>query len=78
MLATLATSRTESLADGGDSTAAALTGGYQLAFGVGAGLLALALLLAAVVLEKPAAATQEAPASDEAERGLEPAWSEAA
>ncbi|WP_405797623.1 MFS transporter [Streptomyces sp. NBC_01506] len=50
VLSTLAASRTESvLADGG-SEAEALTGGYQLAFGVGAGLLVTAFVVAFVVL----------------------------
>jgi MFS family permease len=62
VLATLSTSRTGNLVAGGDSNASALTGGYQLAFLVGAGLLALAIAIAALVL-KPGAAT--APASEE-------------
>jgi MFS family permease len=51
VLATLSASRTEALADGGASTAAALTGGYQLAFTVGAGLVGVALLVAVAVLQ---------------------------
>ncbi len=43
VLATLAASRTSSLIAGGSTRRAALTGGYQLAFAVGAGLVVLAL-----------------------------------
>jgi EmrB/QacA subfamily drug resistance transporter len=50
VLVTLATSRTDGLLRGGSSTAAALTGGYQLAFGVSAGLAAVGALVAATVL----------------------------
>ena len=39
VLATLSTSRTTNLVNGGDSTASALTSGYRLAFVIGAGLL---------------------------------------
>jgi len=51
VLATLSASRTEALADGGASTASALTGGYQLAFIVGASLVGLALIVALTVLQ---------------------------
>ena len=72
VLATLATTRTDGLLADGDGRAAALTGGYQLAFAVGAVLLAGAIVLAAVVL-KPVAAPQ-----GEAEHPrMEPAYSEA-
>ncbi len=50
VLATLSASRTEELAGAGESAAAALTGGYQLAFIVGAALVGAALLVAATVL----------------------------
>ncbi|HEX5782039.1 MAG TPA: MFS transporter [Solirubrobacteraceae bacterium] len=50
VLATLSASRTEDLSAAGESTAAALTGGYQLAFIVGAALVGLALVVAATVL----------------------------
>ncbi|MFE9510956.1 MFS transporter [Streptomyces sp. NPDC006643] len=50
VLSTLAASRSESLLAGGASTAEALTGGYHLAFGVGAGLLGTAFVVAYVVL----------------------------
>jgi MFS family permease len=72
VLATLATSRTDGLLGDGASTASALTGGYQLAFGVGAVLLGAAIVLAAIVLEPLPAA--ERPAE---EARVEPAYSEA-
>jgi EmrB/QacA subfamily drug resistance transporter len=72
VLATLATTRTDRLLADGEGAASALTDGYQLAFAVGAALLAGAIVLAAIVL-KPVAAPQEEP-----ERArMEPAYSEA-
>jgi hypothetical protein len=50
VLATLATSHTATLRSHGDSVASALTGGYQLAFLVAAGLVGTAILLGAFVL----------------------------
>jgi MFS family permease len=50
VLATLSTGRTEKLLGAGDSTAAALTGGYHLAFIVGAGLVIAGIALALAVL----------------------------
>ncbi|WP_067475635.1 MFS transporter [Actinomadura hibisca] len=54
-LATLAASRID-----GGTAPAALNDGYQLAFGVGAGLLAAAMVLTLVVLRKPATETATA------------------
>ncbi|WP_338697937.1 MFS transporter [Streptomyces sp. Q6] len=54
VLSTLAASRTDSLAADGSSAAVALTEGYRLAFGVGAGLIGAAIVVALVVL-RPAA-----------------------
>ena len=70
VLATLATTRTDTLRADGDSAAIALTEGYQLAFSVGAALLAAAIVLAVVVLKPVASQPQEAHAK------LEPAYSE--
>jgi len=55
VLATLATSRTHALLAEGLGTTDALTGGYQRAFTVSAGLVAAALVLAAFWLRAPAA-----------------------
>ena len=75
VLATLATERTDSLLADGTAHAAALNGGYHLAYLIGAGLVAVAFAIAVVVLRSPAAAG--APAGDEQEH-MEPALSEAA
>ncbi len=64
VLSTLAASRTGHLLAAGQPAASALTGGYHLAFGTGAGLAAAALILAAVALRpaRPAAKTNAPPA----------------
>ncbi|MEU4695933.1 MFS transporter [Nonomuraea dietziae] len=64
VLSTMAASRTGELLAGGATQAAALTGGYRLAFGIAAGLLLAALVVALAVLrsaERDPAARQEAP-----------------
>ena len=76
VLATLATDRTETLRAHGDRSRSALTGGYQLAFLVAAGLVGAAILVAAFVLRSERVALQEAPALDEAPEGV--VYSEAA
>nr|WP_308103152.1 MFS transporter [Streptomyces sichuanensis] len=53
VLSTLAASRTESLESAGHTAAASLTGGYHLAFAVGAGLLLTAAALTATLLRSP-------------------------
>jgi EmrB/QacA subfamily drug resistance transporter len=74
VMATLSATRTEDLIGDGESTASALTSGYHLAFLIGAGLVAVAIVVALTVLEaKPAMQhAGEEPASGE------PALSEAA
>ncbi|HYX83755.1 MAG TPA: MFS transporter [Gaiellales bacterium] len=70
VLATLSASRSDSLLAGGRSTASALTGGYHLAFLIGAILVAAAIAVAASVLQGARHAEPEA--------GFrEPAYSEA-
>jgi EmrB/QacA subfamily drug resistance transporter len=71
VLATLATERTAGLAADGESTAAALNGGYHLAYLVGAALVVVAIAVAATVLKPPAMEQPEL-------AGAEPAGSEAA
>jgi EmrB/QacA subfamily drug resistance transporter len=68
VLATLATSRTDQLLASGQSAPAALTGGYHLAFGIAAGLVAAAIVVAATVLrsEDGVQAEAEAARSEEA------------
>jgi EmrB/QacA subfamily drug resistance transporter len=51
VLATVAASRSDSLIEGGQSTAAALTGGYHLAFWIAAGLVVAAIGIAVAVLQ---------------------------
>jgi EmrB/QacA subfamily drug resistance transporter len=57
VLATLSTGRTTELIAGGTARDEALTSGFQLAFGIGASLVGVALLLSIVVL-RPAAQAQ--------------------
>jgi EmrB/QacA subfamily drug resistance transporter len=79
VLATLATSRTESLAADGSSTASALTDGYQLAFLVGAGIVVAAVAVAVTALRSQEAEATELEAETEpVEPEAEPAYSEAA
>src|SRR5205823_4066019 len=77
VLATLATTRTDHLLAGGSSTASALTGGYHLAFVIGAGLVGLAIVVALTVL-RPRVVAAEAEEADADLRRAEPAYSEAA
>jgi predicted MFS family arabinose efflux permease len=77
VLATLSTTRSDSLVASGEPAASALTSGYHLAFVIGAVLVAIAVAVAATVLRPEGAAEQEATkAADLAE--AEPAYSEAA
>ena len=79
VLATLATTRTEHLLAGGDSTASALTGGYHLAFLIGAGLVIAAIGVALTVLEPRAVPVEEEVREPEPEPEPEPeVYSEAA
>jgi EmrB/QacA subfamily drug resistance transporter len=83
VLATLSATRTTHLLAGGSSTAAALVGGYHLAFEIGAGLMALAFLVVVGVL-RPVAMPAGHAESDRADGAgtdtdvSEPALSEAA
>jgi EmrB/QacA subfamily drug resistance transporter len=67
LLATISTERTQSLLDDGESAAAALNGGFHLAYLIGAALAAAALVAAVTVLrsESPAAMAAHAEASGE-------------
>jgi EmrB/QacA subfamily drug resistance transporter len=60
VLATVASARTDHLEAAGASAAAALAGGYRLAFAVGAGLLLAAFTVALVLLRRPASARNAA------------------
>ncbi len=59
VLATLSASRSNELIVAGESTAAALTGGYHLAFGIGAALVVVAVAVAVTVLEPERRAKKE-------------------
>jgi len=62
LLATISTERTQTLLDQGESTASALTGGYHVAYLIGAGLAVVAIVSAVTILraQKPAAMMAEA------------------
>jgi EmrB/QacA subfamily drug resistance transporter len=73
VLATLSTSRSDGLVDGGESAAAALTSGYHLAFWIGAGLIGAAIVVALAVLRPQRAPKPQANSQRTAAR---PAFSE--
>jgi EmrB/QacA subfamily drug resistance transporter len=77
VLATLSTTRSDSLIDGGEATASALTSGYHLAFLIGAALVAAALAVAVTVLE-PVEQAEEQAVPDDVPANSEPAYSEVA
>jgi EmrB/QacA subfamily drug resistance transporter len=76
VLATLATTRTDSLLADGESSAEALTSGYHLAFLIGAVLVIVAIAVALTVL-RPPAVVEQAEADGEL-TSPEPAYAEAA
>jgi hypothetical protein len=59
VLATLSTSRSDQLLGDGESAAAALTSGYHLAFGIGAGLVVVAIAVGMTVLQPDPQAEEE-------------------
>jgi hypothetical protein len=71
VLATLSTTRTDKLLAAGDSPAAALTGGYHVAWIIGAGLVLAAIALAITVVESARVAPAEAKVAT-----AEPAYAE--
>jgi hypothetical protein len=66
VLSTLAAARTGHLLATGRSTAVALTGGYHVAFGLGAGLAAVGLVLGLATLRGAAAAVPDSVSTDQA------------
>jgi EmrB/QacA subfamily drug resistance transporter len=71
-LGTIATDHTQALEAGGQGTAAALTGGYQLAFVIGAAIVAVGVLVAVVALpSQPAGEEDEEPVEVAREAELE-------
>ncbi len=67
VLATLSATRTKHLLASGHSTASALTGGYQLAFLIAAGLMLLAIVVAALALRVEAQPAAQAVAEEQVE-----------
>jgi len=67
VLATLSTSRTSDLIAQGQKTAAALSGGYHLAWAIGAGLAIASVVVAATVLKSETAVNCDIPIEEEAE-----------
>jgi EmrB/QacA subfamily drug resistance transporter len=75
VLATLAGERTETLAAAGEPVAAALNGGYHVAYLVGAALVGVAFVLAVLVLKVPARPGAGAAEEDRELAAAEPAYS---
>ena len=71
VVATLASTRTKDLLSAGHPTASALTSGFHLAFIVGAGLVVVAMAVAAIVLE-PVVGAPDGAASDHAPAHAQP------
>jgi MFS family permease len=78
VLATLSSTRSDHLIEGGRSTASALTSGYHLAFLIGAGLVLAAIGVAVTVLQSEEQAKAEVAGEAEPGGSREPAYSEAA
>ena len=64
VLATLSASRSSALIGSGEPTATALTSGYHLAFGIGAALVLVAIVVAVTVLQPERRAEQETQPAD--------------
>jgi EmrB/QacA subfamily drug resistance transporter len=77
VLATLSATRSKSLAGDGEATASALTGGYHLAFLIGAGLVLVAMVVALIVL-RPEKRADEQPVPEAEPADTHPVYSEAA
>jgi EmrB/QacA subfamily drug resistance transporter len=67
VLATVSTNRTTELIGQGQSTAAALSGGFHLAWTIGAALAIASIILAATLLKSETAASPESPIEEEVE-----------
>jgi EmrB/QacA subfamily drug resistance transporter len=78
VLATLASTRTDTLLHHGKATAAALTGGYHLAWVIGTGLLLAAIAVASALLRPAPSAAEVEPAAEFRATDAELAYSEAA
>jgi EmrB/QacA subfamily drug resistance transporter len=78
VLATLSTTRSDTLLESGESTSSALMSGYHLAFLIATGLALAAIGLAATVLESGKTIEEEAEDEEPDLASAEPAYSEAA
>jgi EmrB/QacA subfamily drug resistance transporter len=79
VLATLSATRTDNLLASGTSPDAALTSGFHLAFWIGAGLVAAAIAVSALVVRSAAAVAEAEPVEEgELELEAEPAYWDAA
>jgi len=78
VLASLSTTRTDSLLAGGDTARDALLGGYHFAFSIAAGLVVLAVVAALAVLRSEGAVATEEAAEELHVRAVEPLATEAA
>ena len=67
VLATVSTNQTSHLLAQGQSAAAALSGGFHLAWGIGAGLAIISIVIAAVVLQSEETATSDIAIEEEVE-----------
>jgi len=65
VLATVSTSRTSDLIAQGQSTVAALSGGYHLAWAIGAGLAIASVVLAATLLKSETTVNSEGAVEEE-------------
>jgi hypothetical protein len=64
VLTTFATERTDGLLADGESVASALTSGYHLAYLIGAGLVAVGLVIVLTVMRSPSEAAPQAVEAD--------------
>jgi EmrB/QacA subfamily drug resistance transporter len=78
VLATLSTTRTNTLLGSGQSASSALTSGYHLAFVIATGLVAVATVVAATVLHADTVTLAEEEAEEVELASAEPAYSEGA
>jgi MFS family permease len=78
VLATLSSSHTNHLLAEGESSASALTGGYHLAFGIAAGLVVAAMVVAATVLRSERAVALQVAQAEQHQPRDEVLYSEAA
>jgi hypothetical protein len=73
LLATISTERTQTLLDSGESTASALTGGFHVAYLIGAALAVVAIVAAATILRSEPMPAYEAGRDEAGPAGAEPA-----